>query len=187
MSKQAIPKFRQKRYHHGRLLKIIVVVLLMSSNNIYSQNNNDHSILEQKPSVKVLFGPQFNGETNSETSMIIGGSFDLHIKDKISLPLEFILHFIRSGNLSNNTIFPRVIPNIRYSFIKEGKIDCYLQGGVGIPLLFPYLFDFSPTIGFSYDKIQIDIRNTFIFNFETNNNFSVNRWQMVAVIVGLAI
>ncbi len=174
------------------LLRIIILLMVIFPNkNIYSQKSTnsteDNSRSQQKSNLTFLLGPQFNETINSKTSMIVGLSFDLYRKEEISPPLEFLLHYMRAENFNDYVIFPRAAVNLKYNLIKIGTIDIYLQTGIGIPFLFPYIFDFSPIFGFSYKKIKIDIRNIFYFDFGSGNNFGISRWPMVAVILGLSI
>ncbi len=158
----------------------------MNSQELTNSNDID-SLAMQKPGLTFLLGPQFNEEINSSTSIIIGASFDLYSRERFSLPLDFMLHFMEAENHNETTFFPRIALNLKYNFIQIGSFDIFLQSAVGIPVLFPYLFDISPIIGVSYKKVRIDIRNTYYFEIDSYKNFGASRWPMSAVILGLTL
>lgn len=166
------------------LIYILILNSLLNSQELANKVESD-SLAQQKPSVTLLFGLQFNEGVSSNTSTIIGTSFDLYNGEKISLPLDFVMHFMDSENHSHTTFFPRIALNLKYNFIQIDSFNIFLQGGIGVSVLFPYLFDFSPIIGVSYKQIRLDIGNIFYFEIDGNQKFAVNRWPMAAVIFGL--
>lgn len=168
------------------ILLILILNSILNSQELANKVESD-SLAQQKPSVTLLFGLQFNEGVSSNTSTIIGTSFDLYNGEKISLPLDFVMHFMDSENHSHTTFFPRIALNLKYNFIRIGSVNIFLQGGIGVPVLFTYLFDFSPIIGVSYKKIRIDMRNTYYFEIDSYKKFGASRWPMMAIVLGLSI
>ena len=166
------------------LINVLILNSILKSQELANSVESD-SLTQQKPSVTLLFGLQFNEGVNSNTSTIIGTSFNLYNEEKISLPLDFMLHFMEAENHNESTFFPRIALNLKYNFIQIDSFNIFLQGGIGVSVLFSYLFDFSPIIGVSYKQIRLDIRNIFYFEIDGNQKFAVNRWPMTAVIFGL--
>ena len=166
-------------------LTILLLLIIIFPRTYLCQN--DSSKNQQKPDFHLLIGPQLNEGVNSKTSIMIGLSIDLYEEKEFSFPLEFLIHTLKSENFSNYQFFPRISANIKHDLVNIGLTELYIQGGIGVPVLFPYLFDFSPALGLSYKTLQIDIRNTFYFDSGVNNNFGVNRWPMTAIILGLGL
>lgn len=171
-----------------KIFYLLIYILILNSilkSHVLENTVERDSVILQKPGLTFLLGSQFNEGINTNTSLIIGAAFDLYNEEKISLPLDFMLHFMEAENHNESTFFPRIALNLKYNFIQIDLFNIFLQGGIGVSVLFPYLFDFSPIIGVSYKQIRLDIRNIFYFEIDGNQKFAVNRWPMAAVIFGL--
>ena len=132
-------------------------------------------------------GAQFNEQRDNVPSLILGTSIDLYNKNELSIPLELLLHFVPEENPGKTILFPRITANIKYNIISINQTWLYIQAGVGIPILFPYLLDFSPVLGISYKQLRIDIRNIFYFDLDGNAKVEINRWPIMVVVLGISI
>jgi len=137
--------------------------------------------------INLIVGTQFNDENEGGPFLIIGTSFQLYRKKNLSIPLEFLLHYIPKENPTEKIFFPRLTLNVKYNILQMGKTKLYLQGGIGLPILFSYLFDFSPAFGISYKKIHLDIRNIFYIDTDGLTKIETNRWPITLIIFGISI
>ncbi len=171
---------------------VIIIFLLVSTGNFfYAQTQTNYKLNESSDSlnssITLLFGTQFDEGKERGPFFIVGASFLLYKSDNFSIPLEPLLHFVSGENPGKTSFFPRITVSLKYNIFSIYQTEIYIQGGMGIPILFSYLFDFSPALGISYKQVQIDIRNIFYFDTDGLSTLEINRWPVTAIVLGISI
>ncbi len=172
--------------------KIIIILLIIFILTLVVAQTKANVSFEQPAdtlhnSIGLIVGFQFYDENKSDLSFIFGTSLQLYRNNVVTIPLEFLFHYIPKENHTNKIFFPRITLNLKYNILQMGKTQLYLQGGIGFPVLFSYLLDFSPALGISYENIHMDIRNIFYVDTDGLTKIEANRLPITVVIFGVSI